>query len=53
MESFNIFLVNIVSDLASKISKAKYRFNKYLKQKVIHSFLTEFRTKKSDWKTYK
>ena len=35
---FIIFFVNVGSNLALKILKAKYPFNKYLKQKVINSF---------------
>ena len=38
VETFNNFFVNIGSNLALKIPKAKYRFNNYLKQKVINSF---------------
>ena len=32
------FFLKIGSNLASKIQKGKYLFNKYLKQKVINSF---------------
>ena len=38
VETFNNFFVNIGSNLASKILKEKYPFNKYLKHKEINSF---------------